>query len=453
MSDTATIERLASKIDALTAAVAKLARHDGKRLSRAEMSARYMPMIDYSVRTRYGDTFDFLSPAQQEELNRWLRDRFDHADPITSPAAPVARLPSVIEKPRTAKTKATTTKRKTQVRPDAATFAELLESLSESFRSMQIPEMKGNWLPKKDISALHKLGIFIPTPWALEVFDTPRIPAGLKLPNIASVFMLHGKHDTADAVHGRFAFAIREKKLPEGVEHSHGTPYRFGYCVELPEKEKDQASDHRLFWAWAWVVVGSDGSMSFPHQLQPVNHHIRSRRIMPGKKGDGATRSMHYITRQWVDQTMTIPEGRSDHNFLACMFRQLLVWWTSRDQSWSVGVRKDGRRVTFSIAPEHTAAYFADRDLVVNEHGTRKRIIHFVREHTRGNGAIVKAHVRGVRHFHWKGFECNVTAPKLNGAVVSAMFDLPPADDDIKDSAVLDIEDVSSMLADVEDGL
>lgn len=406
--------------------------------------------IDYSVRTRYGDTFDFLSPAQQAELNQWLRDRFDHADPITVPAAPVARQPSVIEKPRTAKTKekATTTKRKTQVRPDAATFAELLESLSESFRSMQIPEMKGNWLPKKDISALHKLGIFIPTPWALEVVENPRIPAGMKLPNIASVFMIHGKHDTSDAVHGRFAFAIREKKLPEGVEHCPGTPYRFGYCVELPEKEKDQLSDHRLFWAWAWVVVGADGCLSFPHQLQSVSNRIIHRR-----KQDGQGRVDYFITRQWVDQTMTIPEGRSDHHFLACMFRQLLVWWTSREQSWSVGVRKDGRRVTFSIAPEHTAAYFADRDLVVNEHGTRKRIIHFVREHTRGNGAIVKAHVRGVRHFNWKGFECNVTAPKLNGSVVSAMFDLPPADDDMKDQNVLDIEEVSIRLANAEDGL
>jgi len=403
--------------------------------------------LDYSVCTRYGDRFEFLSTAQQADLDQWLRDRFGHPAPITVPTAPSVRAP--VEKPRAVKPKPkASTNRKTQVRPNAETFAELLESLSESFRSMQIPEMKGNWLPKHDISALHKLGIFIPTPWSLEFMDNPRIPDGMKLPSIASVFMLHSKHDTDGKVHGRFAFAIREKKLPEGVEHCAGTPYRFGYCVELPEREKDQLSDHRLFWAWAWVVVGADGSLSFPHQLQSVSNRIIHRR-----RRDGERRVDHYITRQWIDQTMTIPEGRSDHKILACIFRQLLVWWARREQSWSVGVRKDGRRVTFSIAPEHTAAYFADRDLVVNEHGTRKRIIHFVRGHTRSNGAIVKAHVRGVRRFNWKGFDCNVTAPDLNGRVVSSAFDLSPADDDMKELDVMDIEQVSGMLANVEDGL
>ncbi len=63
--------------------------------------------------------------------------------------------------------------------------------------------------------------------------------------------------------------------------------------------------------------------------------------------------------------------------------------------------------------------------------------------------------MRGLREFDWRGFRCAVTAPKLNGAIVTNL-DIAPVliDAEADDSdAYLDIEQVAGRLADAEDRL
>jgi hypothetical protein len=43
----------------------------------------FAPSIDYSVCTKYGDRFEFLTVEQQESLNAWIKERFGRPDPIT----------------------------------------------------------------------------------------------------------------------------------------------------------------------------------------------------------------------------------------------------------------------------------------------------------------------------------------------------------------------------------
>lgn len=362
-------------------------------------------------------------------------------EPEPEPAPPVIQP---AKKPRAAKRSAT------QSRPNPETLADLLENLDESFGTMAIPEIKGNWLPKKDIKALHKLGIYVPTPWQMETSSDPRIPAGTPLPMLASSMLLHGKYDTPDNIHPRFVFAFKEARLPPECEQIAGTPYRFGYCVQLAADEKDKTSPPRMFWLWAWVVVKQDGRLAVCHERRKVVHKIMHRRVVNG------SRSSNFSTQQWCLPTMFTHEDSSrqdGHNhFLMCAFRQLVLWWTSRDERWSVGVRKDGRRVTFSIQPDHTAAYFADREKTVTDGGKTKRIIHFVREHQRSTGATVKAHVRGLRAFNWRGFACSVTAPKLNGAIFTNCPLEPVDEEDMNpNAAYMTTLEVATSLAQNED--
>lgn len=370
------------------------------------------------------------------------------------PVVPPAPVPAAKE---TAAVPSKTRRRQTQKIPDIETFSDLLERLDDSFESLRIPPIKGNWLPKEDIRALHKMGIHVPTPWALEDPEGPVFASTAILPNIASAHMVSKKHDTEEKVHPRFIFAIRADRLPPAVEKFAGTPYRFGMSVELHAKEHDKDSPMRSFWVWAWVVIGPDGLVRIPFEMRPSAHTIMHRRT----QGPGLGRTSSFVSRCWERPTMLQHEDRPPdeyERFLKLCFRQLLNWWTTRPQRWSVAVKKDGYRVTFSIQPEHTAAYFADRDKSVKAaDGTAKKIIHYVQGHTRSNGAVVKEHVRGLREFDWRGYSCSVTAPKFTGALTTANFDLPPlilTEEEARAAepgSLLSMEATARVLADAED--
>jgi hypothetical protein len=421
------------------------------------------------------DVIDRIRPALHR-VRDWLRAIFKAApptiasaplvqhDPSPPPAEPEpARQPPALllltftPKPQP---KATPRKRRastpTQTRPDAETFAELLDGLESTFHTIQIPPIRGNWLPKADIRALHKLGIFIPSPWLLEIVPRPSLPPDMLLPMVASCKIASRKSDTEDRVHPRFAFAFKEPRLPASVEQIKGAAYRFGYCVELRADEHDKASAPRTFWVWAWVVIKPDGVLAVPRELRQVVHSIAHRRAVR-EKGRGC-RTSSFQTRQWATPTCFRNDDHPEQDpgeherFLLCIFRQLLLWWTTREERWSVGIRKDGKRATFSVDKQHTAAYFADRDKVVAVDGTAKKIIHFVRAHQRANGSMVKEHIRGLREFEWKGFSCAVTAPKFNGRVLT---NSPLTPVEMERGASMDghktTEQVAELLADLED--
>jgi len=306
----------------------------------------------------------------------------------------------------------------------------LLEGLDDSFYTMQVPPITGSWLAKKDLSAIKKMGIYVPTPLTVEVHEHPTIDADVPRAAISSAYFVPKKQDTKDKLYPRFAFCIKGAKLPEGVEATRGTPYQFGQCFEMTHTENGKDMKPRTFWAWCWMVITPDGEIRIPHELRRVSAPMQHRHAMPGFKGQRGSRQSTAYLRRWCLPTMAVADELQGmqsefETTLRCTFRQLLLWSKRRENQWSVGVRKDGHRVTFSIAPEHTSAYFADRDTVVSVEGKPKKIIHFVREHQRVNGSTVKAHVRGLREFDWKGYHCTVTAPKLNGAIFTAA-DLSP---------------------------
>ena len=104
------------------------------------------------------------------------------------------------------------------------------------------------------------------------------------------------------------------------------------------------------------------------------------------------------------------------------------------------------------VAREHTSAYFADRDTVVNVDGKPRKIIHFVREHQRAGGAVVKAHVRGLREFDWKGYHCVVTAPMLKGNLFTQMPIAPiEVDGEIDGDDFVATDAMAEMMAELED--
>lgn len=375
-----------------------------------------------------------VTDAFRAEINAWMIDFFGYKeDEVSEPAPPVFNDADLQIAPRVEKKakKARRSRSKTQVQPDMETFAGLLEGLDDSFYTMQVPPITGSWLAKKDVSAIKKMGIYVPTPMEVEMMDHPAVDADVPRVAISSAYYVPQKYDTPDKAHPRFAFCIKGAKLPEGVEATRGVPYQFGLCFEMKHTESGQEMKPRTFWSWCWMVITPEGEIRIPHELRRISAPIQHKHALSGHKGQRGSRQSTAHLRRWCLPELAVADPKRHgmqstfENLLKCTFRQLLLWSKRREDQWSVGVRKDGHRVTFSIAPEHTSAYFADRDTVVNVDGKPKKIIHFVREHQRINGSTVKAHVRGLREFDWKGYHCAVTAPKLNGALFTA-FDLTP---------------------------
>lgn len=377
-------------------------------------------------------------------------------EPSTLPPPQPAILPAPVEpdiKPVLSSPVPRPKRTATQTKPDAETLSDLLDGLEDSFQSLVIPEIKRNWLTKSDVRAIHKIGIYIPSPWFMENPENPSIPAGMQLPMAASALMIQSSGDTDEWLHPRFAFLLKESKLPHTVEQVRGIPFKFGYCVQLRPTEKRDEKESGMFWMWAWVVVTPDRRIVIPSELRTI-----TRQIFHGKKS--GSRGVDYVhMRQWQRPQLIQPhDGHTTQhlqNILILMFRQLVVWWMTREERWSVSVRREAKRITFSIAKEHTAAYFADRDKQVTADGQTKKIVHYVRAHTRANGSHVKEHVRGLREFQWRNFECKVVAPRLSGALFTdaplSPIDVPESM--LKTSKDLTTEQAAELLANVEDGL
>ncbi len=401
---------------------------------------------------------DYITQAFRAEMDKWLIEFFGYEEDDQQPALPQKFDDAILSAPKSKEGKAAKTaktpgrsKSKTQVQPDMENFSQLLEGLENSFHTMQVPQMKGSWLERREVSAIKKLGVYVPNPFGLEITKNPMLPVGGPFPSIASAMFVPKSGDRVGFFSPRFTYAIKSPRLPAGVEPTKGVPFKFGMCFDVNKDEKGASMSSKMFWMWCWIVIRPDGSLRIPHEMRQF-----ANKVVRKQKHKDEPAKVTINTRRWCLPSLAMAdEGRdqAEHeNFMLCTFRQLLLWWGSRGDQWSVGVRKDGHRVCFSIAPEHTSAYFSDRDTVVNVDGKPKKIIHFVREHTRITGATVKAHVRGLREFDWKGYHCTVTAPRLNGAILTN-FLLDPLEVDRADKSPqnLQIDQVATMLADHED--
>jgi hypothetical protein len=76
-----------------------------------------------------------------------------------------------------------------------------------------------------------------------------------------------------------------------------------------------------------------------------------------------------------------------------------------------VAVGKNDLTAVFGVEIKRTPYFFKDRDIVLNDKGTRKRIFHIVRPHVRKDGTAVEMHFRGETDFTWAGYHVSITVP------------------------------------------
>lgn len=220
-----------------------------------------------------------------------------------------------------------------------------------------------------------------------EPADIPRDNASI--PSHIMVAINEGDKADADYMAPDFAFAIKIRKPPWSVARQQGQCWMFGMAWRKRSGE--------LIWAHCYAYT-------FCGKVHPA-HWLADKPVsVPGGS---------YTQRTWSVAAWNETGGRG----VAATMAATISLYMRRREHWNVATRKGSQRAIFLIDKKDTAYAFKDREATaLASDGKRKRIIHFVREHTqaRANGKVVTipAHIRGLREFDWSGYQCFVTAPE-----------------------------------------
>lgn len=250
-----------------------------------------------------------------------------------------------------------------------------------------------------------------------------------------------GRNNNTDWVYPDFAYASRLKKLPWHAEPLPGIAYECGLAFRF--------SSGHLFWMGFYITINPETG------IVRACHELIHEPIEVPKRGS-------YTRKKWaVSPFASEAWGKNEderNDALARIFANAFRFWQEKDSMWSVGVRRDGRRVTFCVQPTDTKRYFKDRDKqALTSSGKRRPIIHFVNEHDRevepGKTVKVKEHIRGLRQFYWKGYECAVTAPQFHRWTSQAFDVAPEFEEDVAEvpKDFITMDRMGAILADMED--
>jgi len=224
-----------------------------------------------------------------------------------------------------------------------------------------------------------------------------------------------GKEKEADLGVAEFVYATKLQKLPWYVEQRSGIAYEFGEGFAF---SKD------ITWIRSYLVVNpTTGATTFCRMRRgkSVAQHPNNKTRIEYSKS--------VFDNPLVDETNREkrggPQKINNDAIMRFDFWALTHFWKLRDYEWTVAVKKGKQRVQFSVPNAMAKYFFKDRGKTVTINGNTQPIIHSVVEHKRtlksGKTMMVKEHVRGVRLFTWKGFDCAVSAPKLHAFARSTL--------------------------------
>jgi hypothetical protein len=334
-------------------------------------------------------------------------------------------------------------------------LGELLAAMDETFTNYTIPFSKHSWITRSEATGLRKMGAHIPHPYRGDLLTGPLPTKGL--PGMFFVAPGWSRFDTAKGMYPAVLFGIKVAKLPAEVEQMNGVHYKFGIGLKMGV---DSVGDVKkeLFWAAGYITVLKDGTTHIHDERTTQLKQIKVKSPAQRRAVGGATITVP--SRRWMPASIVRVGLDKDHSLsqlheaTKAEFVSAVLWWMGREDRWNVIVKKSGERVTFGVPKELTKTVFRDRIKAQTPNGGTKPIFHYVKAHTRVTGAEVKAHVRGLDHFSWKAYQCQITAPRLT-STTAATFELVSEEhvgtEDIDLKNFIDISKLGAILAEQEE--
>jgi len=321
------------------------------------------------------------------------------------------------------------------------TLANLLESL-EHIEPLLMCKTLYAQNTAKTRSALMKVGPYILDP--SDEAEGTRSDNVIDTQTLSTImFVGFGRHAETDEekwLPGEFFYAI---KSPTKRNPYVSQPTRPHVAIYECGRALYDYKTNKLIWDSFYVAVGEDGK---PESLLKRIHE----RV---DVGGGSFVRVAWLEHDFVE----LQEGETVAEYCETLFCIAANFWARKDEQWSVSVRKNKRRMTFSVPMLETKHYFKNRNkIALTPTGKRKTIMHFVHEHERqlpnGKKTTIKEHIRGARKFFWNRFECAITSPKFH-TYTSQLFDLAPEhiDKNADMDKFRDVENVAGLIAALED--
>jgi hypothetical protein len=337
---------------------------------------------------------------------RWIAATFSgHRD--AEPSIVVASEPSTVHaavlEPPPAVAPSPKPKRTQRQRRDRQSMKAILDDLDKTFANLSRDVGNiGHLYPLEPsaMTGLKRIGPLVLDPASAREADAAYEGDGVELPFPSDNALLPATFLVAlnrgdDAEPGFYApdfvFGVKQRKAPWCVARQPGQAWLFGMAWRIGGK---LSWEHVFAYTLGGKVVPATALYNEPVS---VAHH-------------GS-----YVRRAWRTSSWNYDDRESPAKVVRVSMARALHCYTERGNKWNVAVTKGGRRATFLIDPKDTAWAFADRNVeALASDGRRKRIIHFVGEHTRvrdGKSSVVRAHIRGLRDFEWQGHHVFVTSP------------------------------------------
>jgi len=177
------------------------------------------------------------------------------------------------------------------------------------------------------------------------------------------------------------------------------------------------------------LVIAPDGSVKLLRQLSHTNNQIRH------KRGKDRGRLSTLPGRRWVPvnpwfEMWSREYGSNAEQFLTALFVQTANLYEAANSSMIRIMASKGKvTASFGVDVKRTPYFFRDRDMTLTDSGSKRRIFHIVRPHSRKNGSAVKFHFRGERKFKWNDYEINIMVPGRDVLNI-AEFNVPIIDGD-----------------------
>lgn len=340
-----------------------------------------------------------------------------------------------------------TRRRKKYTKGRGKTIKQTLSNLDKNFKEMSRATGKGSWDNKTNTNALKKLGVFVaPDPMLPEDLLKNHVEVPEKFPGIMFVATNMFFPVDDDKVFPNFFYAVKYESSPFYVEPTKNIVYKIGLSIPLNDKTTKDKGD-KNYWLYFYVAVNPKG------EVKTLRWIINKKVVVPHKNG----RKTSFSRKTWqhpnlFDKDCTLIKDTDKEMAHVGIFCACFNFWTNRDKMWTVQTTKNDLRMNFCIDTKDTKHYFKDREYVTTFNGNRRKIVHFVEEHTRftpKGKVVVREHIRGERKFIWNGYQCNVKAPKFNNIADMRKFDVASTEMEDNDPMVKNSMDMEGLAREI----
>lgn len=305
-------------------------------------------------------------------------------------------------------------KRKTR-RKKAETLTDLLSDLDAAYKTISD-------IPKSETTALsimRKLGVHVT--WleseaevdgsSLEFFDfegTPTAMAECLFPSDTG----RGGDDPC-----RYVMYAEKVDFMPGVEMTKGeTMYQFG-ATHILDRDKNGG----LLEEPVVVSTGYHVGVSKSGKVRALRRFHKGYNVARAKVRNGYGGAVYIPDSRWIYPPAfaygkDVPANQRKET-IETQFKLLYNLHVRRSMGATIFAEKDGIRMCFTVPEGEWKDFFSSRIPVVVD-GIKKKIFHWVSAHTRvrrGKSINIGTHTRGVREFHWNGFNVKISLSGKHG--------------------------------------